>query len=284
MSKAKGFSVRIFIPSGDPSAIRVIEKSNWTGQGLAFPRSVYQDVRKRLEGAGSGVYIIWERGESSRLPRVYIGEATSVGARLDVHAKKKDYWTHGVAFTSKDQTLNKAHIQYLEARLLKLAHEAKLCDLENTQTPKVPPLSEQDAADAELFLDDMLLCLPVVEVRFFQKPGDQALTSRPLFLQVNKLKAQGYEDTSGFVVQQGSQAVKTESPSIHAYMSDLRNTLKTNGIFVENGDFDRMTQDYVFSSPSTASGVLLGRPSNGRTEWKDSEGRTLKNIQEEEAD
>ena len=284
MGNATGFSVRIFIPSGDPSAIRVVEKSNWTGQGLVFPRSVYQDVRQRLKLTGTGVYIIWDLGESGQLPRVYVGEATSLISRLDSHAKNKDYWTHGAAFTSKDQTLNKAHIQYLEARLLRLASEAKRCDLENTQIPKVPPLSEADAADAELFLADMLLCLPVVGIRYFQKPRDQTQTTHSLFLKVKGLEAGGYEDASGFVVRSGSQAVKAESPTIHTYMSDLRAALKTKGIFADDGHYYRMTQDYVFSSPSTASGVLLGRPSNGRTEWKDAGGRTLKEIQEEAAE
>ena len=40
MNEPLGFSVRIFVPSGDPEGTRVIEKSNWTGQGLIFPRSL----------------------------------------------------------------------------------------------------------------------------------------------------------------------------------------------------------------------------------------------------
>lgn len=33
---ANGFSVRIFIPSGKPEGLRIVEKSNWTGQGHAL--------------------------------------------------------------------------------------------------------------------------------------------------------------------------------------------------------------------------------------------------------
>ena len=43
-----------------------------------------------------------------------------------------------------------------------------------------------------------------------------------------------------------------------------------------------LTQDYTFASPSMAAGVLLGRTANGRTEWKDAKGRTLKKLQEAE--
>ena len=39
-------------------------------------------------------------------------------------------------------------------------------------------------------------------------------------------------------------------------------------------------KDYTFNSPSNAAGVLLGRTANGRIEWKDASGRSLKQIQE----
>ena len=42
----------------------------------------------------------------------------------------------------------------------------------------------------------------------------------------------------------------------------------------------RLTHDHLFSSPSTAAACFLARSANGRTEWKDSEGRTLRDIQE----
>jgi hypothetical protein len=33
MNAHKGFSIRIFIPTGEPEGLRIVEKSNWTGQG-----------------------------------------------------------------------------------------------------------------------------------------------------------------------------------------------------------------------------------------------------------
>ena len=37
MNELLGFSVRIFIPTGEPESLRIIEKSTWTGQSLIFP-------------------------------------------------------------------------------------------------------------------------------------------------------------------------------------------------------------------------------------------------------
>jgi hypothetical protein len=42
-----GFSVRIFVPSGEPDGLRLVEKSNWMGQGLVFPRSLFAESRQR---------------------------------------------------------------------------------------------------------------------------------------------------------------------------------------------------------------------------------------------
>ncbi len=120
MSRTPGFSVRIFIPTGEPEGLRLVEKSNWTGQGLVFPRAQFAKARQRPELRRTGVYLLWGMGER-QLPRVYVGEGDGVLARLDSHAKAKDFWTHAAVFTSKDENLNKAHVQYLESRLVILA-------------------------------------------------------------------------------------------------------------------------------------------------------------------
>jgi hypothetical protein len=64
------------------------------------------------------------------------------------------------------------------------------------------------------------------------------------------------------------------------YMSNLRRVLVEKGVFIDDGESYRLAQDYSFDSPSTAAGVLLGRSANGRIEWKDASGRSLKELQE----
>lgn len=268
------------MPSGEPEGLRIIEKSNWTGLGLSFPRSVYPQIRGREEITRAGVYILWGPSDGGQLPRAYVGEGDSLIDRLDSHIKSKDFWTHGIAFTSKDQNLNKAHIRYLESRLIVLANEAKRCELENGNTPQTPSLSGADTADAELYLSDMLLCLPILGLNHFEKPSMQEHTSQELFLSSQNISAKGYEDLGGFVVKEGSKAAKDEAHSLQGHISNLRTTLVSKGILVDEGSAFRLVQDYAFSSPSNASSVILGRSSNGRQEWKDANGRTLKSLQE----
>ncbi len=279
--RLRPFSVTIFVPAGDPEGIRVIDKPNWIGKGIVFPRSLFdEEVRSREELKLPGVYVLWDAGGSEQLPSVYVGEAAVLLPRLDSHAKSKDFWTHGVAFISKDQkSLNKAHVQYLEARLMRLADEAKRCELHNSTRPQIPGLSDVDMAVAEPYLADMLLCLPIVGVSFFKKPRGTAGKSRKLFLSSKGIQASGYKEPDCFVVLAGSQAVKNEVASIRTNLSDLRKELLNKGIFEDTGTTHFLVKDHHFDTPSTAAGVLLGSSSNGLNEWKDAEGRSLNEIQ-----
>ncbi len=208
--------------------------------------SIYSQVRGREELTRTGVYVLWNPSESGQLPRAYVGEGEALLNRLDSHIRNKDFWTHGVTFISKDQNLNKAHVQYLEARLVGLAADAKRCELDNGNVPQIPSLSDADAADAELYLADMLLCLPIVGVTFFEKPRTQRDISQDLFLSAKGITARGYEDTGGFVVRSGSQVVKKEVASIHPYLSNLRRALLSQGLLEDDGTVYSLLQDYVF--------------------------------------
>lgn len=236
----------------------------------------------------TGVYVLVGPGEDSPLPRVYIGEADVLKPRLIQHQQQgvKDFWTHVVAFTSKDANLNKAHVKHLEAKLIQLAKASKQCVLENSTAPSLPSLSEADAAEADGFLADLLLCFPILGYGFFEPPPNQAVTTRTLVLRAKGIEATGFESARGFVVRAGSTAVgeSREAPSCHAYMIEIRRELARQGVLAAKGDGFEMTQDYAFASPSTAAGVLLGRAANGRIEWKTADGRTLKEIQEAESD
>ena len=52
-----------------------------------------------------------------------------------------------------------------------------------------------------------------------------------------------------------------------------------NGVLQQDGDICVPTQDYEFRSPSSAAAAMEGHASNGRVEWHDKDGRTLKEIQ-----
>jgi len=275
----RGFSIRIYLVDGLPDGLRTVEKSNWTGRAVVCPRSRFPEAKSRSEFARTGVYVLRGPSEVGDLPTIYVGEGDPTRPRLESHFAKKDFWTQLILFTSKDESLNKAHVQYLEARLLSLVAVAKRCVLDNGNMMQLPSLTEADTAEMDTFLDEMLLIYPLLGLSAFDVPRREQASSPLLLLKGKGIVARGHERDEGFVVLAGSQAVKDEVPSIHRYLADMRASLTERGIFAADDGFLKLTQDYTFDSPSTAAGVMLGRSANGRIEWQDDQGRTLKAIQ-----
>lgn len=288
MSVTTPFSLRIFVADGDPDGLRLVERSNWIGKAVVFPRALLPSIKKRDEFGQTGVYLLLGPREDGEGDKLYIGEGDPVLDRLESHYAKKDFWTRSVFFVAGPGQLNKAHVQFLEARLLQLAKAARRMTLDNCNQPAEPTLSEADRADMQVFLDNMLGMLPVLGIHAFEQASSVAVVKKDALLTCKGkgVSATGYEATQGFVVKAGSQATGETAPSMQQHvrgMYDLRQELIGNGVLQSNVDHYVFTQDYTFNSPSTAAAVVLGRSANGRIEWKDGQGRTLKELQEKEA-
>jgi hypothetical protein len=258
----------------------VVETSNWSGCGLVVPRPLLKRAKERPDMDRAGVYMLMGPPEEAGLLRVYIGEGDPIRPRLDQHAREKDFWTRAVLFTKKDQSLNKAHVQYLEARLVALASAARRCQLINGNVPTRPSMSEFEEADAEGFLAEMLLCLPPLGLDVFSMPTPAAAPEAALVLSGRGIKATGADTPAGFVVKAGSTAAKEPTESCQPWILTLRKSLVDTGVLRDEGDHLLMTQDYAFDSPSAASAAMLGRSSNGPVEWKDAAGISLKTLRE----
>lgn len=91
--------------------------------------------------------------------------------------------------------------------------------------------------------------------------------------------AQGEPSSDGFVVFKGSKAAGTTSNSITQNVSNIRNQLISEGVIIRMGESLVFPEDYIFSSPSAAASIVLGRNANGLTEWKMIDGKTLKEFE-----
>ena len=58
----------------------------------------------------------------------------------------------------------------------------------------------------------------------------------------------------------------------------MRKALIQDGTLKKSGDHYVLQSNKIFSSVSSASSIILGRRSNGWTEWKDSKGKTLDEL------
>jgi hypothetical protein len=281
---SQAFSIRIFVPDGDPDGLRMVERSNWIGKALVFPRSLLPEIKSRSEFRQTGVYVLLGPRDEGEGDAIYLGEGDPVLPRLENHFANKDFWTRAAFFVTTGTGLNKAQVQYLESRLITLANEAKRVRLENRTQPTLPTLHEADLADMDVFLGNMLQIMPLIGISAFERPKRPIRRKRHrLFCSGKGIQAEGYESSEGFVVIEGSQAMAETAPSMEHRVGgyfELRTELIESGVLLDEGPALRFAQDYSFKSPSAAASIVLGRAANGRTEWADEQGRTLRAIQE----
>jgi hypothetical protein len=163
------FTIRIFVPDGDPEGVRLIDRMNWMGVGVAFQRTQWSQVRQRPELAGIGVYILIGTSDDE-LPIVYIGQADGLRTRIESHVQNKEFWDRAIVFASTSRGLNRAHVTWLEYALIKRATETGGCRLDNGNAPQEPAMTEAEKADTQGFLKEVLQILPLIGLRAFEFP------------------------------------------------------------------------------------------------------------------
>lgn len=165
----RSYTIKMFIPDGDPNNIIVVNKMNWTGTGVRITRGEWNNYRSRSDVNSSGIYILLGYSDSGDIPTVYIGQGENVRDRIDSHIKNKDFWDNCIIFTSNNNSLNRAHITWLEWALIDKARKTNRCVLDNSVEPKEPSLIESEKADIQFFLNEILSILPIIEVRVFER-------------------------------------------------------------------------------------------------------------------
>lgn len=298
---AHGKTIKIFLIDGEPDGRMTCELSNWTGKAYKIPRTKIKTCDDRPELNTTGVYILFGKAtEDAIKDNIYIGEAEDILKRLHQHMKEKEFWHEAIAFISKDENLNKAHIKYLENRLYTLAEKAKRVHLMNAQIPKKSAISESDSAEMEEFLENVTILVKTLGYNAFEeirKPEEKLNQDRQedLFY-INKksgAEAVGKPVSEGFVVYEKSRVVHRKKGGSPNYITKLRQKLIAEGVLVKHdenvgGNSDTteifvMAEDYIFSSPSTAAALVMDMSANGLVEWKMRSGQTLKEFESGES-
>jgi hypothetical protein len=292
----RGKQIKLFLVDGTPGGLTTAEITNWTGRVLSARRSDLAELLKREEMQRTGVYLLLGDDEAAvGETRCYIGEADVVADRLRHHQRDKDFWDRLVAITSKDTNLTKSHGRYLESRLISLATQAGRVSLENGTAPPVPALPEADASDMDYFIAQLQIVLPVLGVNAirvrpaaassFVSDAPLAATSPIFRLQPAKLNvdATAQQIDGEFIMLSGStvvpswDAVGKADSTVRAYASyrAQHERLVAEGAIVADGGVGRLARDVVFSSPSAAGAIAVGRSCNGRTAWISTDGVTF---------
>jgi hypothetical protein len=277
-------TIKLFLPRGDAKSLRTAEISNWTGKAVAAPRTELDDLLAREELDKAGVYILIGTDPLTNMPKAYVGEAEVIRDRLKQH-KTKEFWVSAIVFVSKDENLTKAHVRYLEQRLLAEAAAVNRFTLEQNQAggSKLP---ESDREDMEVFFARIRQLLPVLGCDIITPIAQPAAKAQPggiLYCRLKEAEARGQRTANGFVVFQGSTASLEDRPSTEKYPNVLsqRKQLIANKMLVQKSGLLVFMKDVEFTSPSAAAVVIHGGSANGLIAWKTKDGKSLKHLDEQ---
>ena len=279
-----GKIIKIFLIDGDPNGRMSCELSNWSGKAYKVPRIKIKDCTDRDDLISTGVYLLFGKDDDGN-DQVYIGEAESILKRLNQQLTQKDFWNEAIVFISKDENLNKAHIKYLENRLHDIATAANRYKIENSIIPTRSSISESDRAEMEEFIEYIKMLVNTLGHKVFDEKREFKPKQKQeiFFIKAARNAAgQGEPTSDGFVVFKGSKAAAIIVNSMSTSFIKLRQRLIDDGILVNQNEFFEFSDDYIFSSPSTAAVMVMGRNANGLTEWRTIEGKTLKDFETNE--
>jgi len=287
-----GRSIRIFLVDGSTSGIRTAELGLSTIKALAVPRASLATAASRQEFSKTGVYVLLgDDPDTPGVKGIYIGETDTISTRISTHNRELDFWDECVVFVSKDSNLTKAHVRFLEARLIQIAKSAKRATVENNTSPSERGLlPESDEAEMEEFIVQAQLLLGSLGYNIFQGQPMSQVTSAETNQQSEgtqlgeteshsllfEYAGSGFNatfivdtDTGTYIVRRGSTSRKEEAASLQQTYRSLRRHLVDSGVVVET---DNQTyvfmQDYAFPSPTAAAQAVSGYSVSGKTAWK----------------
>lgn len=289
-------NINMFLMDGEVTGKIKCTLSNWTGVIYKIPRIQLGDLKSRDEMKQSGIYFLFGRDEDKQKDVTYIGQATTrkngegVLLRIQEHTRDThaDYFNDVIILTTQNNSFGPTEISYLENKFTQLAKEAGRYIVKNSNDPNPGNVSEEKESELNEIVENTLMIIGTLGYRVFvpmTKKVSQDLTdnhSTYLYLKrktkkSNKvIEATCEQTTEGFVVLEGSQVEIMDSPSLPASLKEMRQNLIASQV-IQDGV---LKEKQLFSSPSYAAAFLLGLQTNGRTDWKNQDGRTLKELEE----
>ncbi|VGM94705.1 GIY-YIG catalytic domain [uncultured Avibacterium sp.] len=275
-------TLQIFLPTGEPQGIRIIEESTSIMRVIEVPRRDLATFLKMEESAQVAVYFLIGGVDNDE---VYIGQSGEVGKRIERHhiEDKKD-WSRALVLISLTQNLTQTHALYLEWLAIEKAKSCQRFNLSNgnkgqkTHTP--PPLKA--ACETMFEIADLLLSTlgyPIFEP--LRKAQSATKKEMIFYCPRNGIQAQAIYTQDGMIVLKGSNfpyIEKSNAPNYRLRTIAQCDELIEKGILTLDKERCFFSKDFRFNSPSTAASLLILGNANGWTEFKTAEGKTLKEI------
>ncbi len=290
----RGKSINLFLMDGTAVGRIKCTLANWTGVAYKIPRTELDKCKERDDLKQSGVYFLFGTSDQTGENVVYIGQAgirkngEGILYRLIEHKRNpdKDYWTEAIVFTTSNNSFGPTEISYLENRFVGMATEAGRYLVKNSNDPIMGNITEEKESELEEFIEYAEIVMGTFGHRVFDSLEEKIVFKTEentaiddellLFLKTTKVEAKGRRTNEGFVVYKGALVAANPTKSCPDTIINLRCKYRDR----LKGEI--LTEDTLFTSPSAASSFVRYASTNGLDEWKDEQGRSLKNIEQSE--
>lgn len=277
-----GRTVKLYLVDDSPNGLITAEIMNWTGKIILAPRIQWVALAERPELRRTGIYfLVGQDPDDPNQEMIYIGESDNIWKRLTQHNNDsaKEFWIKTIIVVSKDENLTKAHVRYLESKLIQITNQAKRAKVLNSTNPDFPNLPEPDIADMDYFLEQIKMMLPVLgysfavplPIRQIEQNGEKDNNSSPILIfSYAGTTATAQEINGEFIVFEGSTARKSSTNSLADSYLHIREKLVDDGKLKDSNDpnYWIFAQNVPFQSLSTAANTIGGASLNGRQLWK----------------
>lgn len=267
--------LEVIYHNGQPDGIRSIKRNLSTMTIYVIPRPLLSEA-KNISGINRpGIYYLINEDDGNKIVQLYIGQTRNGIARMDDHNRSKDFWNKAIMFLAESKTFTLDMISGLEKFAIIKAQESKRYKVENNIVPKYE-IDEYDLAAVEEIYDEIQFIMATQgykmnDAKSTLNEADILHTTR------NGITAFGIYDSEKFDVLEGSQINIDKPAHLQKYNRQREELISQQSIVNVDGKYIlKVTLD--FKTPSGASDFVLGGSTNGWTEWKNKDGKTLDEL------
>ena len=179
-------------------------------------------------------------------------------------------------FLADNKTFTLDMISWLEEYAINKAQESNRYEVMNAVLPKID-IDEFDRVNVEKVYEEIQFIMAAQGYKMnsakemSQEGVDILETSR------NGIVAFGVYKGDSFEVLEGSQIDMSRKVTHDKYNKQREELIKSHKVVIEEGKYI-LKMTLKFKSPSGASDFVLGGSTNGWTEWKSKDGKTLDEL------
>ena len=267
--------LEIIYHNGQPDGIRSIRRHLSTMTTYVIPRPLLSEAKKITGINRPGIYYLINENDENKIAQIYIGQTRNGAVRLDDHNRSKDFWNKAIMFLADSKTFSLDMISGLEEYAIMKAHESNRYKVENSVKPKYE-IDEYDLPSIEEVYEEIQFIMATQGYKMDN--AKMSMNEADIFQTSRKgIIARGVYGGDKFQVLEGSD-INLEKPVHLEKYNRQRKELYEKGDIVKQGDKYILTVTLEFNTPSGASDFVLGGSTNGWSEWKNKDGKTLDEV------